>query len=144
MSLVALENISKQYSERLLLDQVNLVVNPGDRIGLLGPNGSGKSTLLRLVAGLESSEQNKTIIRRIPEELYNQGNLAVADEVFAPDYIEHHPLPLDWPSGIPGVKQFVTMIRAAFPDFHYTIEDMMTEGDKVAVRLTGWRLPGPP
>ena len=57
MSLVTLESISKQYSERLLLDQVNLLVNEGDRIGLIGINGSGKSTLLRLVAGLEAPDK---------------------------------------------------------------------------------------
>lgn len=56
MSLITLEGISKQYSERLLLDRVGLVVNEGDRIGLIGINGSGKSTLLRLVAGLEGPD----------------------------------------------------------------------------------------
>lgn len=53
MNLVTLENVSHFYSERLLLDSVNLLINEGDRIGLIGRNGSGKTTLLRLVAGLE-------------------------------------------------------------------------------------------
>jgi ATP-binding cassette subfamily F protein uup len=56
MNLVTLENISKQYSERPLLENVNLLINEGDRIGLIGVNGSGKTTLLRIVAGLESPD----------------------------------------------------------------------------------------
>ncbi len=53
MNLVTLENISKQFSERLLLDGIELQINDGDRIGLIGANGSGKTTLLRIAAGLE-------------------------------------------------------------------------------------------
>jgi predicted ester cyclase len=81
-------------------------------------------------------EENKAIVRRIPEELYNEGRLAVADEVIAPDYVEHFPLPLGWPSGLDGLRQFVTVLRAAFPDFRYTIEDEIAEGDMVVIRLT--------
>lgn len=63
MSLITLENISKQYSERLLLDRVNLLVNEGDRIGLIGLNGSGKSTFLRLVAGLEVPDTGSRVVQ---------------------------------------------------------------------------------
>ena len=51
-----------------------------------------------------STEQNKTLLRRIPEKIYNKGNLAVADEIVAVDYIEHLPLPPEFPSGIEGLK----------------------------------------
>jgi predicted ester cyclase len=83
-----------------------------------------------------STEQNKTIIRRIPEELFNQGNLAVADEVFALDYISHRPFPPGWPKGIAGVKQYVSTLRTAFPDLRLTVEEILAEGDKVAVQVT--------
>ena len=83
-----------------------------------------------------STEQNRVNFRRIPEEIFNQGNLAVADELFAADYIEHVPLFPNWPSGLAGFKQFVTVLRAAFPDFHYTVEDAIAEGDKVVGRIT--------
>ena len=51
MSLVTLTDVSKQFSERLLLDHVDLMIQDGDRIGLIGVNGSGKSTLLRWSPG---------------------------------------------------------------------------------------------
>lgn len=56
MNLLTITHLSKQYSERLLFDGANLLINAGDRIGLIGVNGSGKSTLLRLVAGLETPD----------------------------------------------------------------------------------------
>lgn len=56
MNLLTITNLSKQYSERLLFDGANLIINEGDRIGLIGVNGSGKSTLLRLAAGLETAD----------------------------------------------------------------------------------------
>ena len=56
MNLLTAENITKQFSERLLLDNAFLRINEGDRIGLIGLNGSGKSTLLRIVAGQESPD----------------------------------------------------------------------------------------
>jgi ATP-binding cassette subfamily F protein uup len=57
VNLVTLEGVSKQYSERQLLDGVELLINDGDRIGLIGVNGSGKTTLLRMVAGLEVPDE---------------------------------------------------------------------------------------
>ncbi|MEZ4621695.1 MAG: ABC-F family ATP-binding cassette domain-containing protein [Caldilineaceae bacterium] len=56
MNLLTIENLSKQYSERLLFDGANLLINEGDRIGLIGVNGSGKSTLLRIVAGEDTAD----------------------------------------------------------------------------------------
>ena len=84
-----------------------------------------------------SAEQNKAVARRIPTEMYTQGNLSVADEVFAADYVEHHPLPPGFPTGREAVKRFVSGMRSAFPDLNYTVDDIFAEDDRVAVRLTG-------
>ncbi|MBX3051706.1 MAG: ABC-F family ATP-binding cassette domain-containing protein [Caldilineaceae bacterium] len=62
MNLLTLEAVSKQYSERLLLDKVNLSINSGDRIGLIGVNGSGKTTLLRLIAGEEAPDSGSVTL----------------------------------------------------------------------------------
>lgn len=61
MNLLTITNLSKQYSERLLFDGANLLINAGDRVGLIGVNGSGKSTLLRLVAGLETPDSGTVV-----------------------------------------------------------------------------------
>ena len=49
MNLVTLENIGKQFGERPLFDNISLLINDNDRIGLIGVNGSGKTTLLRII-----------------------------------------------------------------------------------------------
>lgn len=62
MNLLSLEDVSKQFSERLLLDNVSLSINAGERIGLIGVNGSGKTTLLRIIAGLEAPDSGHLIV----------------------------------------------------------------------------------
>ena len=52
------------YSEKMLLDGVNLTISDGDRIGVVGRNGAGKSSLLRLLAGLEAPDRGDIAIRR--------------------------------------------------------------------------------
>ena len=84
---------------------------------------------------VDTAEVNKAVIARDFEEVWNQGNLAVADEVVAPDVINHLPPNPDM-VGVEAYKGMVTMYRAAFPDIQWIIEDIMAEGDMVGVRLT--------
>jgi sulfate transport system ATP-binding protein len=56
---ILVENISKQYNNFQVLDQVNLEIKNGSLVGLLGPSGSGKSTLLRVMAGLEPADSGR-------------------------------------------------------------------------------------
>ena len=83
-----------------------------------------------------SAEENKAAFRRIPEEVLNTGNLDLADELFAADYVEHVPVPPGTPPGLAGFKAFFTAFRAAFPDLHYTVETVLAEGDLTAGHLT--------
>ena len=84
-----------------------------------------------------STEENKALVRRVIEEGWNQGHVAVFDELSAPNWVYHDP-------GNPDVrtledyKRYVTEVRSAFPDFHSTIEDMIAEGEQVVARWT-WR-----
>jgi len=80
-----------------------------------------------------STEENKAVLRR-NEEVFNKGNLAVADETIATNYILHGPGGQEF-KGPEGFKQMVTMYRTAFPDLHVTIGNMVAEGDNVAHRL---------
>ena len=79
------------------------------------------------------SEEHKAIVRRIIEEFFNTGNLEVVDEIFATDYVDHNPSNPEL-HGIENIKRSVSDWRAAFPDTHNTIEDMVAEGDKVVAR----------
>jgi steroid delta-isomerase-like uncharacterized protein len=81
-----------------------------------------------------TTEDNKALMGRI-YEVFNTGNLALADEVIAADAVDHQAMPGMAP-GREGFKQLVTMFRAAFPDLECIIEDMLAEGDKVVTRLT--------
>jgi steroid delta-isomerase-like uncharacterized protein len=80
------------------------------------------------------SEQNKTLVRRAREEVGNRGNFALVDELGAPDIVVHSPTPGQEIRGAEGLKQFYIMLRAAFPDIHFTIEDQIAEGDRVVTR----------
>ncbi len=81
-------------------------------------------------------ETNKAQFRRTYEEMFHQGNLAVADELIAPDCINHEVPPGMNNRGPESARQVVTMLRSAFPDLHFTIEELVAEGDTVVGRVT--------
>jgi steroid delta-isomerase-like uncharacterized protein len=84
-----------------------------------------------------SAEGNKALIRRYVEEVWNKGNLSVIGEILATKFIRHDPADPEPVSSSEGLKQVVTMYRTAFPDVHFTIDDQIAEGDKVATRWRG-------
>lgn len=81
-----------------------------------------------------STEENRTIVRRVTSEVVSDGNLAAADELIAPNYVYHGTGVPDM-HGVEGFKQVIAMYRTALPDLQLTIEDMIAEGDKVATRF---------
>src|SRR5262249_38420792 len=106
-----------------------------------GPSGAHRWARRRKVAGRRnnrggramSAEEYKLLVRRFVEEFWNRGNLAVADELMAADAVIHAPA-----VGSPaGLKMFATTFRAAFPDWHATVDELIVEGDRVAERWTG-------
>ena len=80
-----------------------------------------------------SVEENKANVRRLNDEVFNKGNLALVDELMAPNYVFHITPEVKGPE---GVKQYIATFRTAFPDLHITIEDMVAEGDMMAIRYT--------
>ena len=81
-----------------------------------------------------SVEENKENIRRHVDEIWHKGNLEVVDELIAPNYIVHSEG--DDITGIDGFKQMATSQRTAVPDLHFTIDNMIAEGEYVSVQYT--------
>jgi len=79
-------------------------------------------------------DENKAIVRRLIEELWTNGNLSVADELFSENYTHHDPSTPDFGPGPEGEKKRVTHYRTAFPDLQFTIEDIISEDDIVTCR----------
>ena len=86
---------------------------------------------------MSAEEENKAVVRREVEELYNYtGNLDAVEEIFSPDYVSHEPTSGEV-RGIEGARQVAATFREAFPDLENTIEDMVGEGDTVVMRFRG-------
>jgi predicted ester cyclase len=83
-----------------------------------------------------STEQNKALVRQMVDEVFNRGNVSLADEFLAPDFVEREELPPGVPRDREGVKLLTTLLRSAFPYFKATLEDIVAEGDRVVIRQT--------
>lgn len=83
-----------------------------------------------------STEANKELVRRLYTEGFAEGNLDVVDELVSPDVVTHNPIILDAPAGPDSVRGGIEMIRKAFPDLEVELQDMVAEGDRVAVSMT--------
>jgi len=81
------------------------------------------------------TEENKTLVWRLFEEVINTGDLNRADALVDRDFVEHNPAPGQG-TGLDGFKLLMAMLRAAFPDLRITIDELVAEDDKVSVRLT--------
>ena len=81
-----------------------------------------------------SIEQNKKIMSRMIDEVWNQGFLPAADELFAPDHTS--PSAPQLPPGSDGVKILVKMFREAMPDYHMNIDLMVADENQVVGRFT--------
>jgi steroid delta-isomerase-like uncharacterized protein len=80
------------------------------------------------------SENNKAIVRRLFAELWNNGNLSLADQLFTPNYTHHDSSSPDFGHGPESERKRATLYRTAFPDLRLTIEDLIAEGDTVMAR----------
>jgi steroid delta-isomerase-like uncharacterized protein len=80
-----------------------------------------------------SPDDNKAILRTYVETIFNQKQVDRADDLVAPDYLDHAALPGQAP-GLEGAKQKWAMYLAGIPDLRVTIEELVAEGDMVAVR----------
>ena len=86
-----------------------------------------------------SVETHKILVQRFFAEVFNQQRTDSAAELLAADFVAHHPAFPDGIRGPEGIMHMVAMFRAGFPDLHYTPQDLIAEGEKVAMR---WRASG--
>lgn len=88
MNLMTLENISKSYSEKILLKDISFGINEGEKIGIIGVNGTGKSTLLKIIAGAEIPDNgtiikaNKVKVEYLPQNPDYNEDFTVLQQVF--------------------------------------------------------------
>ena len=80
--------------------------------------------------------QNRHLVRQVIEEIWNGGDLTLADRLFAADYINHGGLIPDLVQGPEAIKISVALYRAAFPQFRIAVLDLLAQGPMVALRWT--------
>lgn len=81
-----------------------------------------------------SLEENKALVRRFYDEVWNKGNFDVADDIFAEDYVRHDLRPGAGLPGPAGQKKIAADFRAAFPDVRNALDFIVAEGDLVVAR----------
>lgn len=81
------------------------------------------------------TDENKALVRRMEEELFNKRNLAAIDEFIGPDYVLRT-APEGTPTGRDGVREYIAMYLTGFPDLRITIDELLAVNDKVIGRFT--------
>jgi steroid delta-isomerase-like uncharacterized protein len=82
------------------------------------------------------SEENKAVVRRFIEEVWNNGNLDAINELVSENHVDHDPAQAGSPGGRQGMRAFIEMYRSAYPDTRLEIGEMIAEGDLVAMTWT--------
>src|SRR5687767_5766284 len=78
---------------------------------------------------------NNTVLRRIYEEVLNKGKFDVLNEVVSADCVDRNPMP-GQKTGRDGIRDALMQWRTAFPDLHLTVENVISEGDRVAATFS--------
>jgi predicted ester cyclase len=82
------------------------------------------------------SEENKAILRRLFDEVWNGRNLNAIPEIYSPDFVAHYPPPVDFGEGLEGLRATLDLVWGAFPDYHEEVHQMVAEGDYVSAWYT--------
>src|ERR1700693_2794284 len=79
---------------------------------------------------------NAALVQRVIDEIWNAGNVDLADELFAPAYVNHGGLIPDLVEGPEGIKFSVAFYHTAFPDLHVAVDDLTVDKDAVILSWT--------
>ena len=82
------------------------------------------------------SAENKAVVRRLFDEVWNVGRVDKIAELYSPDFVADYRPYAPLHRGHDGIRQMVQRAWATFPDYHEELEELIADGDKVAVRLT--------
>jgi predicted SnoaL-like aldol condensation-catalyzing enzyme len=85
-----------------------------------------------------TAEKNKELVRRLYEEVFNQGNLTILEEIMSEDFLDHSPLEGQLP-GREGFRHSVTLGRSRVSGLRFAIEESIAERDLVAIRILLYR-----
>ena len=105
-------------------------------VGVVTATLGVRSSGAREAVPSKDEHQAHTLAKRYFDEVWNQGKLDVLDELLADTYINHTPSAGHPPPGPDGLKPIVAAMRRAFPDLHFTIEDVIAGPDSVVIRTT--------
>jgi predicted ester cyclase len=83
----------------------------------------------------DDADANKAVVRRVYEQGYNDGDVRVFEELYAPGFVHHSKVIFDVPEGGAGERESMRRFRAAMPDAHFEVLDQVAERDLVATRL---------
>ncbi|MDI3341719.1 MAG: ester cyclase [Sphaerobacter sp.] len=90
---------------------------------------------------MTAAERNAAVVRRAVQEIWNDGNVEVADALFTLEYVNHHGLITDLVRGPEAIKVSVILHRTAFPSLHVTVEGLVADATVVAFRWTARSAP---
>ena len=82
-----------------------------------------------------SLESHKSLVRRLFEEVFAAGDVAAVRALVAEDTVDHNPMP-GQPAGVEGIEYVVETLHTAHPDLRFTVDDLVAEADRVAIRWT--------
>lgn len=92
MNILSLENISKSFTGRMLLDETSFFLHEGEKVGVIGINGTGKSTLLKIISGIEEADEGKRtlaanlVVRYLPQNpVFNDDDTVLESVILAGD-----------------------------------------------------------
>ena len=133
MNLLTMEGITKAYTDKVLLEQVDFSIHQGDKIGIVGVNGTGKSTLLKLIAGIETAEAgaiskgNNLRLRYLPQNPVFQPDDTILSAVLADNVTKQNEWSIE--------SEAKAMIhRLELPDFHEAVAHL-SGGQKKRIAL---------
>ncbi len=85
---------------------------------------------------MSEATEYQSLVHRVIEEFWNQGQLALADELFAAEYVRYDPAAPNIGTGPDAAREVAAAYHAAFPDLRLSIGDLLADGDKVVLRWT--------